>query len=52
MSKKPRKFERKLLQNLENLYSYNDEEVWNLFKQIKGNSSNKLPKYQTLTSLK
>ena len=50
--KKTRKFERKLLQNLENLYSYNDEEVWNLFKQIKGNSSNKLPKYQTLTSLK
>ena len=49
---KKRKFERKLLQNLENLYSYNDKEVWNLFKQIKGNSSNKLLKYQTLTPLK
>ena len=36
-----RKFERKLLQNLENLYTYNNEEFWNLLKQIKSNSRNK-----------
>ena len=49
--KKKRKFERKLLQNLENLYTYNNEEFWNLLKQIKSNSSNKSPEYQTLSSL-
>ena len=30
-----------LLQSLENLYTYNKEEFWNLLKQIKGSSSNK-----------
>ena len=49
--KEKRKFERKLLQNLENLYTYNNEEFWNLLKQIKGNSSNTSPEYQTLPSL-
>ena len=38
-----RKFKRKLQQNLENLYTYNNEEFWNLLKQIKGNSSNTSP---------
>ena len=41
--KQKRKFERKLLQNLENLYTYNNEEFWNLLKKIKSNSSNKSP---------
>ena len=45
------KFERKLLQNLEHLYTYNNEEFWNLLKQIKSNSSNKSPEYQALPSL-
>ena len=38
--KEKRKFKRKLLQNLENLYTYNNEEFWNLLKQIRSNSSN------------
>ena len=49
--KEKQKFERKLLQNLENLYTYNNEEFRNLLKPIKGNSSNKSPEYQTLPSL-
>ena len=49
--KEKRKFERKLPQNLENLYTYNNKEFGNLLKQIKGNSSNKSPEYQTLPSL-
>ena len=49
--KEKQKFERKLLQNLENLYIYNNEEFWNLLKQIKGNSSNTSPEYQTLSSM-
>ena len=35
--------ERKLLQNLEHLYTYNNEEFWNLLKQIKGNSTSMSP---------
>ena len=49
--KEKRKFDRKLLQNLENLYTYNNEVFWNLLKQIKGNSSNTSPEYQTLPTL-
>ena len=49
--KEKRKFEWKLLQNLENLYTNNNEEFWNLLKQIKSNSSSKSPEYQTLPSL-
>ena len=49
--KEKRKFDRKLLQNLENLHTYNNEVFWNLLKQIKGNSSNTSPEYQTLPSL-
>ena len=49
--KEKREFERKLLQNLKNLYTYNNEEFWNLLKQIKSNSSNNSPEYQTLPSL-
>ena len=33
------------------LYTYNNEELWNLLKQIKGNSSNMSPEYQTLPLL-
>ena len=46
--KEKRKFERKILQNLESLYTYNKEEFWNLLKQIRSNSSNKSPKYQMI----
>ena len=49
--KEKRKFERKSLQNLENLYTYNNEEFWNLLKEIKGNASNTSPEYQTFPSL-
>ena len=49
--KEEQNFERKSKQNVENLYTYNKEEFWNLLKQIKGNSSNKSPEYQTLPSL-
>ena len=49
--KEKRKFEKKLLKNLENLYIYNNEELWNLLKQIKCNSSKKLPEYKPLPSL-
>ena len=49
--KEERKFGGKLLQNLEN-FEDNNEEFYNLLKQIKGNSSNTSPEYQTLPSLK
>ena len=49
--KEKRKFDRKLLQNLENLYTYNNEEFLNLLKQLKGISSNTSPEYQTRPSL-
>ena len=49
--KEKRKFERKSKQNVENLCTYNKEEFWNLLKQIKANSSNKSPEFQTLPSL-
>ena len=50
--KEKQKFGRKLLQNLENFDTYNNEEFYNLLKQIKGNSSNTSPEYPTLPSLK
>ena len=37
------KCRRKLQQNLQNLYAYNNKEFWNLLKQIKGNLSNTSP---------
>ena len=46
-----RKFERELLRNLETLYTYKNEAFWDLLKQIKGNSSNESPEYQTRPSL-
>ena len=49
--KKKQKCDRKLLQNLEKLYTYKNEEFWNQLKQISGNASNKLPEYQSLPSL-
>ena len=49
--KEKRKSERKLLQNLKNLYTFDNEEFWNLLKQIKGISSNTSPEFQTLPSL-
>ena len=45
------KFDRKLPQNLENLHTYKSKEFWNLLRQIKANSNNKSPEYQTLNDL-
>ena len=45
--KEKREFERKLLKNLENLYTYNNEEFWDLLKQIKGTSTNNSTEHQT-----
>ena len=49
--KQRRKLESKLLQNLKNLYTSNNEEFWNLFKQMKSNSANNITEYQILTRM-
>ena len=52
--KEKRKFERELLQNRENIYTSNNDEFWNLLRQIKRSSANKIYEHQiflTLTDL-
>ena len=51
LSANVKKFENKLLQNLENLYTSNNEEFWNLLEETKCSSTNRIAEYQILPTL-